>query len=118
VGDGRGHPQVLRRVDLVGRIIAQQRRNHVGDHHDRAHPAGGRAAPGDLRQDFGDDVLVRLVAPDIGGHREPEDPGVGQLTKVVGMHPTKPFGFGRSRTQPVDQRIDLCEHIFGCVHGV
>jgi hypothetical protein len=96
--DGRGNPQVGRRVYLVRRLIGQEGRNEIADYHDRAHPAGGRAAPRDLRKDFGDDVFVRLVAAYVGGHGEPEDPGFGQVTQVAGMHVAESFGLGRSRT--------------------
>ena len=116
--DGRGDSQIGRRIDLVGRLVGKKRRNDVGDQHDRAHPACGGATPRDLRQDFGDDVFVRLVAADVRGHREPEDPGFGQVAQVVWMHTAKPFGLGCSHTQPVHQRIDICQHRFGGAGGV
>jgi hypothetical protein len=34
------------------------------------------------------------------------------------MHAAHTFGLGRSRTQLVHQRIDLCEYTFGGAWGV
>jgi hypothetical protein len=116
--DGRGNPQVRCREYLVRRLIGKEGRNEIADSHDRAHPAGGRTAPGDLREDFGDDVVVRLVAADVSWHRQPEDPGFGQFTQVVGMHTAKPFGLRGSCAELVDQRIDLCEYTFSGARGV
>ena len=71
------------------------------------------AAAGDLREDLGDDVLVGLVATDVGGHREPENSRLGQIVQVVGVHAAKPLRLGRPYTQHAYQRIHLGEHLFG-----
>ena len=56
--------------------------------------------PRDLREDFGDDVLVRLVTADVGGHGEPEDTGFGQLAQVVGcMRRSRSVSGARARNR-------------------
>ena len=101
---GSAHPQVVRREELLLRLVRKDAGEPGHGAEDRRHPGRRRAAARDLGEHVALRLEVRLVAAEPLRRRHPEDPRLAQRVEMPGGHTSRGLG-RRPRSRAASARV-------------